>query len=210
MQGHPGPCHAYIGTGLKPTGWSKILEVYPTDGATWCNNKIDANGSILEVPIPKNLAPGAYVLSVQHIGLHVASKPGGAQFYIRCIDIIVTGSGTATPPYEIVMPGAWSDTTNGVYYNIYDGTPLTKYPQWGGSLWTGAGSASSSPAPTTKATTTTTPKFTTTTLVTSPSPASANCVQKYGQCGGSYYTGVTCCVGGTVCQVKSIYYSQCV
>lgn len=34
-------------------------------------------------------------------------------------------------------------------------------------------------------------------------------VAKYGQCGGSGYTGSAACVSGTTCKAVSIYYSQC-
>ncbi|KAJ3127660.1 hypothetical protein HK098_006005 [Nowakowskiella sp. JEL0407] len=47
----------------------------------------------------------------------------------------------------------------------------------------------------------------------SPSPASTGCdngVALYGQCGGQYYTGVTCCASGSQCKYVSEWYSQCV
>jgi len=43
----------------------------------------------------------------------------------------------------------------------------------------------------------------------SPSPLPSNCRQKYLQCGGQSYTGITCCVAGSTCQYASIWYSQC-
>ncbi|KAJ3209573.1 hypothetical protein HDU83_006974 [Entophlyctis luteolus] len=39
---------------------------------------------------------------------------------------------------------------------------------------------------------------------------SGGCASLYGQCGGSSYTGPTCCTIGSVCQVQSTYWSQCV
>ncbi|KAJ1548086.1 hypothetical protein HK096_005455 [Nowakowskiella sp. JEL0078] len=60
---------------------------------------------------------------------------------------------------------------------------------------------------TTKTTTTTT--TTTTTITTTTTTASANCVAKYGQCGGLYYTGTTCCQSGSTCKFNNNWYSQC-
>lgn len=41
------------------------------------------------------------------------------------------------------------------------------------------------------------------------SPTSGAGVAKYGQCGGSGYSGATSCISGTTCTVVNPYYSQC-
>jgi hypothetical protein len=43
----------------------------------------------------------------------------------------------------------------------------------------------------------------------STSSSSSGCAALYGQCGGQGFTGATCCVSGTSCQMQSQYYSQC-
>jgi len=43
----------------------------------------------------------------------------------------------------------------------------------------------------------------------SPTP-SAGCAELWGQCGGSGWTGPTCCVEGAACRVQNEWYSQCV
>jgi len=53
-------------------------------------------------------APGEYLLRVESIALHVAESVGGAQFYISCGQIEVTGSGNATPSPTIDFPGGYS------------------------------------------------------------------------------------------------------
>ena len=45
---------------------------------------------------------------MEHIALHSATAPGGAQFYISCAQIAVTGSGTKTPSPTISLPGGYS------------------------------------------------------------------------------------------------------
>ncbi|HXX66336.1 MAG TPA: hypothetical protein VEK07_04090 [Polyangiaceae bacterium] len=39
--------------------------------------------------------------------------------------------------------------------------------------------------------------------------ASTSCSAEYGQCGGTGWTGATCCATGTTCQYSNAYYSQC-
>lgn len=57
--------------------------------------------------------------------------------------------------------------------------------------------------------TTTSPASTTTTASSgSGSSGSGNCVALYAQCGGTGYTGGTCCTTGS-CQYSNQYYSQC-
>ncbi|KAK7441442.1 cellulose-growth-specific protein [Colletotrichum acutatum] len=43
-----------------------------------------------------DVSPGEYLLRIEQIGLHSASAKAGAQFYISCAQIKVTGSGSGT------------------------------------------------------------------------------------------------------------------
>ncbi|GKT43552.1 endo-1,4-beta-xylanase B [Colletotrichum spaethianum] len=47
---------------------------------------------------------------------------------------------------------------------------------------------------------------------TSPPPSSGGgtCAAKWGQCGGSGYSGPTCCQSGSTCQAQNQWYSQCI
>ncbi|KAI8810012.1 concanavalin A-like lectin/glucanase domain-containing protein [Cladochytrium replicatum] len=65
-------------------------------------------------------------------------------------------------------------------------------------------------------TSSTPPKTTTTSRptgspATSPPPSGGggNCSAKYGQCGGSGWSGPTCCASGSVCTKSNDWYSQC-
>ncbi|CAO3677681.1 unnamed protein product [Umbelopsis ramanniana] len=64
-------------------------------------------------------------------------------------------------------------------------------------------------ATTTTVSKTTTSKTTTTTTTSATSTSTASCIAKYGQCGGSNWTGATCCVSGSTCIAQNPFYSQC-
>jgi hypothetical protein len=49
-------------------------------------------------------AAGDYLVRVEQIGLHVASSKGGAQFYIACGQIEVTGSGSGSFSPTVKFP----------------------------------------------------------------------------------------------------------
>jgi hypothetical protein len=46
----------------------------------------------------------------------------GAQFYPSCIQVQVTGSGTAFPTSFVSFPGAYTADTPGIVYDIYTST----------------------------------------------------------------------------------------
>lgn len=56
-----------------------------------------AKGKVATVNIPKNLAPGSYVLRHEIIALHEANQQNGAQNYPMCVNIQVSGTGTDAP-----------------------------------------------------------------------------------------------------------------
>ena len=81
--GHPGPSSLYISRQTEnPKQWAKIWEDADGTGGIFHNSRM-VNGRNFTVNLPKDLADGRWVLRVDHLGLHVAGRPGGAQFYIR-------------------------------------------------------------------------------------------------------------------------------
>lgn len=73
--------------------------------------------------VPQCLAEGDYLFRVEHVALHSASSAGGAQFYLSCAQLRVTGggSGSAKEPGELVsFPGAYKATDPGIMINIYN------------------------------------------------------------------------------------------
>ena len=69
--------------------------------------------------VPKSLPAGSYLLRIEHIALHQASTLNGAQFYISCAQVKVTGGGSGTPSPLVSFPGAYKNTDPGIKVNIY-------------------------------------------------------------------------------------------
>ena len=126
--------------------------------------------------------------------------------------LTVTGGGSASPAL-VQFPGAYSPTDPGILINIYQS--LATYVDPGPTVYSGgsaktAGSACSTgggsggggapaPSPTTTAKPNTTLKTTSvaTPKTTAPATPPSGCtVAKYGQCGGTGWTGCTVCAVG--------------
>ncbi|KAK6539605.1 hypothetical protein TWF694_009814 [Orbilia ellipsospora] len=236
---HKGPIMVYLAkvdnaltasaSGLK---WFKIYE----DGLdvasnTWAVDKFIAADGKVNFSIPTCLAPGNYLLRGELIALHGALTYPGAQFYMSCAQINITGGGSASPP-TVSFPGAYSGSDPGILVNIYY-PPLTTYvipgPRpytCGGSNPTTATTKTTTPATTKTTTPVTTTKTTTTAVVTTKTTTPVTTTKTtttpvktttggstggaplYGQCGGIGWTGPTTCAQGT-CTVSNAYYSQC-
>jgi hypothetical protein len=69
--------------------------------------------------IPAATPSGDYLIRVEHIALHVAQSTGGAQFYLSCGQITVTGGGSGTPGPLVAFPGAYSASDPGILIDIY-------------------------------------------------------------------------------------------
>ncbi|KAF2651646.1 lytic polysaccharide monooxygenase [Lophiostoma macrostomum CBS 122681] len=142
---HPGPLLFYMAK--VPDGktaadwdgsgdvWFKIFEQGATissAGMTWASS----GKSAVSVPIPKALPSGEYLFRVEHIALHSASAAGGAQFYISCAQLKVTGGGSGSPGPLVAFPGAYSANDPGIKINIYYPVP-TSYTPPGPKVWSG-------------------------------------------------------------------------
>jgi hypothetical protein len=88
-----------------------------------------------DVPIPKCIAAGDYLLRAEHIGLHVAQSRGGAQFYVSCAQLTVSGGGSTDPPNKVAFPGAYSLDDPGILININYPVP-TSYKNPGPATFT--------------------------------------------------------------------------
>ncbi|KAK3292839.1 glycoside hydrolase [Chaetomium fimeti] len=134
---HPGPMAFYIAK--VPEGetaatwdgsgqvWSKIYQEMPELGGsmTWPTS----GAASVPVTIPSCLSDGEYLLRAEHIALHSAGSAGGAQFYISCAQLSVTGgSGSWSPKSQVAFPGAYSATDPGILINIYYPVPTSYTP----------------------------------------------------------------------------------
>ncbi|KAG6818843.1 hypothetical protein H0H93_001105, partial [Arthromyces matolae] len=111
---HKGPIISYLAkvsnatqtdvTGLK---WFKIWE----DGLvasdqTWGVDRMIANKGKVTFTIPSCIPAGQYLLRHEIIALHGASTYPGAQFYMECAQLQITGGGSASPS-TVSFPGAY-------------------------------------------------------------------------------------------------------
>ncbi|KAL2131708.1 hypothetical protein VTI74DRAFT_4727 [Chaetomium olivicolor] len=128
--GHAGPLHFYMAK--VPSGktaatfdgkgavWFKIYQDGPsglgTSSITWPST----GKSTVSVQLPSCLANGDYLLRVEHIGLHEASTIGGAQLYLACAQLTVTGgTGTLNTGTLVSFPGAYKATDPGILFELY-------------------------------------------------------------------------------------------
>ncbi|KAH7306094.1 fungal cellulose binding domain-containing protein [Rhexocercosporidium sp. MPI-PUGE-AT-0058] len=114
--------------------WFKVFNDMPTLGAsmTWpTQGKASASFTL-----PKSLPSGEYLVRAEHIALHSAGSSGGAQFYISCAQINVTGGGAGTPGPLVAFPGAYKATDPGIMINIYYPIPKSYTPP-GPPVWSG-------------------------------------------------------------------------
>ncbi|KAF2489221.1 hypothetical protein BU16DRAFT_553388 [Lophium mytilinum] len=211
-------CNSWDGSG---TVWFKIDQAGLISGTQ--NAGIWAGDQITDTlnwttTVPASLTPGEYLIRHELIAVHQANNP---QLYPECAQLIVTGAGTASPDssYLVAFPGAYSASDPGLDFNIDSPSAMTAttYTIPGPSVWPGSGAgnggagtggtggAASSAAHTTLATAV---KSSSAAAVASSAAACA-AVVKFGQCGGSTYSGCTICASGSTCTKSSDFYSQC-
>ncbi|KAF2726822.1 glycoside hydrolase family 61 protein-like protein [Polyplosphaeria fusca] len=118
--------------------WFKVAKIdaiqtqpMGSDAKTW-----PAFGkSVVDFKIPTALPSGKYLVRVESIALHQASNAGGAQMYISCAQVEVTGGGNGTPGPLVAFPGAYSRNDPGLVWSYY---PVrTSYTAPGPAVWTG-------------------------------------------------------------------------
>jgi len=140
---HKGPVMAYLKKVSDATtdvgygsGWFKISEAGLTNVASqdWAVTDLIAAGGVQQIPIPACIADGQYLLRAELIALHGASSSGGAQFYMECAQINVSGGSGAKSPATVSLPGAYSANDPGILINIYQ--TLSSYTIPGPSVFT--------------------------------------------------------------------------
>ncbi|KAJ8082891.1 hypothetical protein PM082_008748 [Marasmius tenuissimus] len=141
---HPGVVNVYMAkapgdvSSFKGDGavWFKVHEEPAiTDGGNSINWP-SYNAAGVTFTLPKNLPNGQYLVRMEHIALHSASAYQGAQFYISCGQVEVTGGGSGTPGPLVAIPGVYNGREPGIMINIYYPIPAT-YTQPGPRPWTG-------------------------------------------------------------------------
>ncbi|PVF94635.1 hypothetical protein CPB86DRAFT_800316 [Serendipita vermifera] len=120
---HKGPVIAYLAkvgsalqTDVTGLGWFKIYHDGLHSDGTWAVDTLIANDGKVTFSIPSCVPPGNYFLRVEIIALHGASVYPGAQFYMGCAQINITGGGSASPS-TVSFPGGYSGSDPGVLIN---------------------------------------------------------------------------------------------
>ncbi|KAJ5537834.1 endoglucanase-4 precursor [Penicillium frequentans] len=119
---------------------------------TWATDELIADSYSRTLTIPTDIAAGEYVLRHEIIALHGAEDLDGAQNYPQCINLNVTGSGTATPSGTL-GEDLYKDTDPGIYVDIW--ATLTTYDIPGPTLYTAGSAATATAAAASSATTST-------------------------------------------------------
>jgi len=89
----------------------------------------------VEFVIPKNVPSGKYLVRVESIALHQAQNVGGAQIYLSCAQVEVTGGGSGKPGPLVAFPGAYQPNDPGLLWSYY---PIAKsYKAPGPEVWQG-------------------------------------------------------------------------
>lgn len=97
---HQGPLQFYMAkvpSGKTAANWDGSGNVWfkiYAEKANVANGQLtwnSLNAATASVTIPKNTPSGEYLLRVEHIALHSASAINGAQIYISCAQVKVTG-----------------------------------------------------------------------------------------------------------------------
>ncbi|THH02238.1 hypothetical protein EW026_g634 [Hermanssonia centrifuga] len=123
---HKGPVISYLAkipsaTQTSVTGlqWFKIYEAGLTPSTqTWAVDTLIANKGKVAFQIPSCIPAGQYLLRHEIIALHAANSYPGAQFYMECAQLQITGGGSANPA-TVSFPGAYKGTDPGIKINIY-------------------------------------------------------------------------------------------
>ncbi|KAH7324723.1 glycoside hydrolase [Stachybotrys elegans] len=148
--GHPGPLYVYMSK--APSGvsasdylgdgeWFKVYalttdRIDPNTGLSWASFPNSQGITNFSFTLPQNLPAGDYLVRPEHIGLHGAGTFGGAQFYMGCAQIRVTGNGNGTPSPTVRIPGFYTGREAGILINIY-WPPPQSYGSPGPAVWPG-------------------------------------------------------------------------
>ncbi|BGP23740.1 glycoside hydrolase family 61 protein [Rhodotorula toruloides] len=139
---HVGPIESWISpydANTKGDVWVQISsEAYDKDSSQWAVEKMIANKGRNEVVLPKDLAPGKYIVQFNLYGMHEAQNVGGGQWYPNCAQVEMTGSGSTKLPSGVAVSGFYTGSTPGVVWNIYYSStydPKLDYIAPGTGVW---------------------------------------------------------------------------
>jgi cellulase len=191
--------------------WAKNPSGSNGDADFWGTKDIEACCGRMDVTIPSDLAPGDYLLRAEALALHTAAGASGAQFYMSCYQLTVTGGGSAKPA-GVSLPGAYKASDPGILVDIHGamGTYIAPGPTvYAGGSTKSAGSGCAGCAKSCTAGSGPTGTASSVPLPTSTGGTGGGCAADlWGQCGGIGWSGCSRCASGT-CKVINDHYHQC-
>ncbi|TFK26411.1 hypothetical protein FA15DRAFT_679653 [Coprinopsis marcescibilis] len=105
--------------------WFKVAHSGKSDDGKWAAPEMFGNhNGTYTFRIPKNILPGQYL--IRHEWWVVRTLPDkypGVQIYPVCVQIEVTGSGTAFPTSFVSFPGEYKPETPGMIFDVWNGKP---------------------------------------------------------------------------------------
>ncbi|KAI2603066.1 lytic polysaccharide monooxygenase [Hypoxylon fragiforme] len=139
---HLGPTLAYLKKVDDATtdkgygnGWFKIQEDGYNNGV-WGTSKVINNQGKHPITIPNCLPDGQYLLRAEMIALHGAGSNQGAQLYMECAQINISGGSASKTPTVYSLPGIYKQNDPGILINIYSMNKDSKYTIPGPALFT--------------------------------------------------------------------------
>ncbi|KAI0315212.1 glycoside hydrolase family 61 protein [Amylostereum chailletii] len=125
---HHGPVQVYIApTSSNGTGdvWVKLWSKGYANG-TWGTDDVEATIGQHSIIIPE-ISSGEFLLRALHEAdaLYSQDPARGAQNYPSCTQINITSNSTTPLPPGVAFPGAYTDDTPGIHFNIYEADPST-------------------------------------------------------------------------------------
>ena len=122
----------------KGPGWFKIMEDgYDESSKLWCTEKLIQNDGHMAAQIPKDLAPGYYLMRPELLALHQADKtPPDPQFYVGCAQIFLSSTGTVQPKNTVSIPGYVDMNTPAMTYNVWSVPLKLPFPDPGPPMYT--------------------------------------------------------------------------
>ncbi|KAJ6000243.1 Endoglucanase-4 [Penicillium waksmanii] len=130
-----GDCSSVDKTKLE---FFKIEAVGLIDGSnvpgSWATDKLIDAGNRWTVTIPDSIAAGNYVMRHEIIALHSAGQKDGAQNYPQCLNLKVTGGGSADPEGTLGTK-LYTEEDKGILVNIY--STISNYVMPGPALFSG-------------------------------------------------------------------------
>eukprot|EP01111_Echinosteliopsis_oligospora_P014205 TRINITY_DN52_c0_g1_i1.p1 TRINITY_DN52_c0_g1~~TRINITY_DN52_c0_g1_i1.p1 ORF type:complete len:556 (+),score=185.42 TRINITY_DN52_c0_g1_i1:247-1914(+) len=154
---HRGPCIIYMAADASNPKWFKIWEMGLDSNNKFCVDYLRSNTGVnnagkgkLTVQIPSWVPTGNYLIRTEIIALHEGYAIGKAQFYINCVELSVTNSGSSTAAVSSIptvsFPGTYSVTDPGIFYNLY-GSYLPAYIIPGPTVYKPSLTTPTTPAP---------------------------------------------------------------